>query len=114
MKQECGKPGCPFYGQSDEPGSPAEVCPDDHILDRHPASDGPDWLPSNYTYRDNRFELIATLQDPIDDESALARFHILAKEFPDVTYVIKQDPGKQKEPGKMLPYKFSNGSVEKM
>jgi hypothetical protein len=112
--QECGKPGCPFYGEVDAPGSPAEGCPSDHIVDRHPGVD-PDWKPSTYKYLDSRMDVLVETQVPIDDESALAMFHQISRYghgFENVRFVLVALPGTQEF--KMLPYQFVNGAVEKL
>lgn len=109
VEQECGHPRCPNYGTADGPDN---TCPDDHILDRHPGWD-PNWKPSTYRYHDDKLAIVHTTQTPIDDESALAYFHKVAKWFGSVTYVAKAEPGEHNE-YKMMPYRFEGGEVKSL
>lgn len=111
ITQECGFPRCANYGQ---PDGPRNQCPDDHIQDRHPATD-PRWRPATFRYRNDKLEIIEVTQTPIDNESALANFHTIASYgdgFEDVTYIEKCEP--DSDEFKMMPYKFVNGTVEKV
>lgn len=113
--QECGKPYCDFYGQIDMPDDPLP-CPDDHVVDRHPAADDPDWRGATYRYRDSSLSVLETTQVPIDEESALAYFHQIyryGEAYQDVMYVEMAPPGEHNKFA-MLPYRFVNNSVEKL
>lgn len=107
VEQECGAPRCENYGT---PDGPENTCPDDHILDRHPAV-REEWRPSTYRYHDTKLAIIHVTQVPIDDESALMYFHQVVKWFSDVMYVAKAEPGEHNE-YKMMPYQFDGSGVK--
>lgn len=75
----------------------------------------PSWKPTTYRYRNASLEIIATTQTCLDDEAALAYFHVITRwgpGFRDVTYIEKAPPETSRDPKfEMMPYKFVDGEV---